>query len=370
MINILQLCLSRGYGGLELYVYKTIQLLDRDKFCVFPVVRPGTLLHKRLADEGIDSFRLNISFRYFPFAAARRLARYIDQYNIDVVHMHWGHDLFIAVLAKVFSSRKPKLVYTRQMALTRPKKDPYHRYLYRQIDSHIFITQELANSAKKYLPMNPDRFSLIYYGVPEADSSSIDCEFVTSGGLQEKSFKVAIFGRIEPGKGQHLVVEAVTRLRHAGHDIQAAIIGHVMDQAYFDDLSEKISAGNLTQYIRYLGFHNQPVTIMPCFDAVILATKCETFGLVLPEAMRAGVAVIGSDCGGVPEIITHEKTGLLFKTQDIHDLTEQLARLVEKPDYCHRLAEEGKKEADRRFSQERHYRQLSELFERLVNYHD
>ena len=102
---------------------------------------------------------------------------------------------------------------------------------------------------------------------------------------------------------------------------------------------------------------------MACFDAVILATKCETFGLVLPEAMRAGVTVIGSNCGGVPEIITHEETGLLFETENVDDLVIQLSKIVNDKEYCEKLAKAGKKDADERFSEEKHFKKLTELFE-------
>mgnify|MGYP000607183154 CR=1 FL=1 len=136
-----------------------------------------------------------------------------------------------------------------------------------------------------------------------------------------------------------------------------------MDETYFQDLKDSIKKNNLESNILYLGFHNNPTSIMPCFDVVILATKCETFGLVLPEAMRAGVAVVGSNCGGVPEIIEHEKTGLMFETENGEDLTIQLSKLVDDKDFCSRLASAGKIDADERFSEEKHFKKLIDYFE-------
>ena len=152
-------------------------------------------------------------------------------------------------------------------------------------------------------------------------------------------------------------------LLEQGQKIQVAIIGHVMDKDYFKQLEAEIKENNLDSDIFYLGFHSSPTSIMPCFDAVVLATKCETFGLVLPEAMRAGVAVIGSNSGGVPEIIKHEKTGLLFESEDVTDLTKQLSKLVLDQDFCIKLAKAGKEEADKRFSEEKHFEKLIKLFE-------
>ena len=250
------------------------------------------------------------------------------------------------------------------MSLTRKKTDIYHRFLYKNVDSYIVITKALYEDAIKYLPVKRENIHLLYYGVPAANGSKDICDkYLSNSGMDENIFKLAIFGRVEKGKGQHLVIEAAKNLLEKGQKIQVAIIGHVMDKDYFKLLETNIKDNNLDSDIFYLGFHSSPTSIMPCFDAVVLATKCETFGLVLPEAMRAGITVIGSDCGGVPEIIEHEKTGLLFEPENVIDLTTQLLKLVEDRIFCTQLAKAGKEDADKRFSEEAHFAKLLEHFE-------
>ena len=74
--------------------------------------------------------------------------------------------------------------------------------------------------------------------------------------------------------------------------------------------------------------------------------------------MRAGVAVIGSNSGGVPEIIDHEKTGLLFETKNANSLYQQLERLFLDADYKNDLAAQGSKSADERFDNSLHFQHL------------
>ena len=97
------------------------------------------------------------------------------------------------------------------------------------------------------------------------------------------------------------------------------------------------------------------------FDVVVLLTYCETFGLVLVEAMRAGVAVIGTDAGGVPEIIEHNKTGLLIPPGDTGTLADELVKLYDDADLKSRLARAGKNRADREFNSELHFNKLEQL---------
>ena len=363
-MNILELCCSKGFGGLELYTHKVAEYFSRTNNNLTVLSKENSFLSDKLSSTSTSNDYISVWFHHLPIFSALKLARYITLKNIDVLHIHWGNDLFLAVLAKVFSNRKVKLVYTRQMSLTRSKNDIYHRFLYKNVDAYLVITKTLYDDAIKYLPIKKENVHLLYYGVPAADGNKDICEqYLQESGLDNHIFRLAIFGRIEKGKGQHLVVEAAKNLKQQGKDIQVGIIGHIMDKAYFENLNVDIKKHNLESNVFYLGFHNQPTSIMPCFDAVVLATKCETFGLVLPEAMRAGVAVIGSNCGGVPEIIKHEKTGLLFESENVTDLTAQLSKLVDDKEFCNRLAVAGKKDADERFSEEKHFEKLMGYFE-------
>ena len=364
-MNVLEICMSPGYGGLEMYMAKVANFLSHSEHNVSILVKQGYFLDKRFAEQGLERNYLTIRSRHFPLLAAFRLAKFLDQQKIDLIHVHHGYDLFLCVLARVFAKRG-KVVYTRQMNLTRYKNDIYHRFLYRHVDRYVVISQALHDDAVKYLPIEKEKVKLLYYGVPKPPLESTDCQaYFKEHGFVPDSTKIAIFGRIEAVKGQHLVVEAVTSLIREGSRLQAALIGHVMDKDYFDDLQNDIKNNHLEAAIKYLGFHTNPVSIMPCFDVVVLATRCETFGLVLPEAMRAGVCVIGTDCGGVPEIIQHGKTGLLFKPDDANDLARQLRHLVSDNDLRQRLAEAGKVDADARFSEEKHFERLMAIFGEL-----
>ncbi len=360
--KVLELCLSTGHGGLELYADRVIRHLHAEGRCL-AVVAPGTRLASRLESAGIPYSPLRVRARLWPRFAARRLARLMERERVDVLHLHWGKDLNLAVLAKRLCRRPVRLVYSRQMALTRHKRDAYHRFLYSQVDRYTVISRRLYEEAVRFLPLPEDRIRLLYYGV--AAPQTLDPEacrgFFDEAGLAEGNFRVALFGRIERGKGQHLLVEAIGQLSSQGLDVRAALVGHVMDQTYFDGLMAGLDEAGLADRVRYLGFHENPPAVMGCFDAVVLASDAETFGLVLIEAMRAGTAVIGTNAGGVPEIIRDGETGLLFEPGDADGLARALARLANAPALCARLAAAGRVEADERFSQERHFAELDAI---------
>jgi glycosyltransferase involved in cell wall biosynthesis len=134
-----------------------------------------------------------------------------------------------------------------------------------------------------------------------------------------------------------------------------------MYKAYLDNLLAKADENGLTNNFRYFGFHPQPTSIMGCFDVVVLASNAETFGLVLAEAMRAGTAVIGTNAGGVPEIIDHGETGYLFAPGSSIELADYLSRLIDSPELLKQISLAGKQKADMLFSEEQHFTRLAQL---------
>ena len=358
-MKILILCLSAGHGGLELYALREIKALrDRGHDCL-PVIAQGSRLATMLDEAGIPYRLLQVHFYRLPLLAARQLAVLIDQNQIDVLHMHWSNDLYLAALAKVMAQRPVRLIYTRQMAITRSKDDVVHRWFYQQLDQVLVISELLAQQAQHFFPIDPARIKVLYYGVPAGSTGIPDCtSLFPPGEFERRRLNVAVFGRVEHVKGQHVMLEALAGLIATGYDISLSIIGHVMDQNYYARLRREVSDAGIQDNVRFTDFVSNAQELMRCFDVVALTTYCETFGLVLIEAMRAGVAVIGTDCGGVPEIIEHDLSGLLVKPGDAAELRSVIDSIYMDPARLQRLATSGKQRADHLFAQEKHYAQL------------
>ena len=369
-MKVLELILSTGVGGLELYAVRTASQLQRRNIDCIAVVARGTMTADRMNQNNTPTFELNNASRYLPMYSAKRLARIIDEENIDILHMHWARDLNLAVLAKCFAKRPVKLMYTRQMMITRSKRDIYHRILYRQVDLFLTITEQLRGLAQQFLPMSNDRIKTLYYGVenPPVLNDSQKRQLRNSLNIPQGSFAIGMVGRVEEGKGQHLLVQAVKQIEEQGIKVHATIIGPAMNSDFERSLKKQVEDGGLTGNIHFYGSHSNPIEIMSAFDVVVLATKQETFGLVLIEAMRNGVAVIGTRAGGVPEIIDEGITGLMFEPEDATELTEKLLLLINDNGLCEKLAQAGKEKADRMFAQNSHYQQLVEFMQQMLSH--
>jgi glycosyltransferase involved in cell wall biosynthesis len=360
---VLELCLSDGYGGLELYMLKASLWYARQDRCIAVISKRGILAEK-FPQADIPFLRLYKRNHLFPWFAARELAKIIDEKKVDVMHMHWAKDLNLAILAKRMANRPVKLVYTRQMEISRDKHDLYHKWQYRYVDLYITITQKLRDQALQFLPLPTMAIVNLYHGV--TTSEKIQDKDCSAWPDYDDAIKILLLGRIEIAKGQHILVDALQRMDLKGVKATALIAGPVMDQKYFDNLIMKVNTAGLSTRVKLIGGFVDPVPLRKCADIVVLTTYAETFGLVLIEAMRSNVTVIGTDAGGVPEIIKHGKTGLLFKPGDAEDLANKLIELCNDAVYRTKLAAAGKEYADEHFDEENHFKKLNGLFADLM----
>jgi glycosyltransferase involved in cell wall biosynthesis len=367
LLHILELCLSPDYGGLELHMRDFSRWLAARKDCqLFLALQENSRLTKALGDLIVPRLTFSTKAGKLSFLKARKLADFIEDQAINVVHVHWKFDLPLAALTKKLCNRKFKLVHTRQMNMPGRKRDPYHLFIYSQLDGFIAITRYIEKQARENLPIPADKIFQIYYGVKmptevtAEKTAALKKELNISG-----DFNIGLLGRISQYKGQHLLIEAVDKLRTEGIMVQAWIVGAAFEQSYLQKLKQMVAEKKLTSQIHFMDFYEPAIELMSCFETVVLTTKKETFGLVLIEAMQVGVAVIGSNAGGVPEIIDHEKTGLLFETWNSQALMEVIKRLYLDRDLRQRLAEAGRKKAQTQFQLETQYEKVLAVFRHL-----
>jgi L-malate glycosyltransferase len=364
-MHIVELCLSPDLGGLELYAWRSAQAIAAAGDRVTPWINPDGKLRDTFAATGLACHYLRPHWRKLPLLAARHLAAWMDREAVDTLHLHWGKDLPLAALAKALSQRKPRLVYTRQMMITRPKRDPYHNFLYDRLDCLITITEQLNQRSRQMLrAADSAKIVTLYYGVAAPAAAMSDEErqqLRQEWQIPPAAIVVGLFGRLEPSKGQHLLIDALAALRSQGITPHSLIVGHEMKSGYREQLRQQATAHAIGDQIHFAGFTQTAQRWMQACDIILLASAEETFGLVLAEAMRAGVAVIGSDRGGVPEIIRHNETGLLFTSGEVASLADQLRRLISDSALRQRLAAAGKADADLRFNDQRHFAALGHL---------
>jgi glycosyltransferase involved in cell wall biosynthesis len=355
--KILELCLSPDLGGLELFMVSCYNYFKTKTNCKI-VVAPN----KKLDDYLKDKILIKRN-KFFPFIPALKLAQVIDKNSIDIVHFHWTKDMPTIILAKLLSKKKPKVVQTRNMHITRFKSDFYHKFLYKNINIIHSVTKEVKKQLIKYIPNDiRPQIEHIYMGVKKVkiDENKIK-KLQKKYNLSQDDFVVGIIGRIEEAKGQRVLIEAISKLNK--FNIKALIVGHTMNKGYLKSLKDLVKRLNIEDKIIFTGFTKEAPTHFLLCNTTVLATKNETFGLVVVESMIQKVPVIATNRGGPKEIIDDKKDGLLFDRSS-DDLAKKISLLYHDKNFLKELSQNAYKKAIEKFE---YNKQLEKLYKVLVD---
>lgn len=354
--NILEFCLSPDLGGLELCAVDFFKNFTK-KTNTYICVAEGKKLDNYLEDD-TNKFHLTRN-KFFPIIPALKLARIIDENDIDIIHFHWTRDIATVVLAKIMSSRKPKVVQSRHMTMTRFKDDFYHKWLYKNVYLIHAVTDQVKEQLEKFIPKDVRPVcKRVYLGVdePKVDEHKI-VELKNKCNISDE-FVIGIFGRIEEGKGQYLLIEALAKLQNK--NIKLLIVGHTMDDDYLRELRQRVNDLGLDERIIFVGFTKNMAEYLNLCDVTVLATKKETFGLVVLESMVNHVPVIATNAGGPLEIIDDEVDGLFFD-RSVDDLVQKIEYLASNEDIKNSFSQKAYEKIHKKFNKEVQMQKMYEV---------
>ncbi len=356
MKKILAICSSPDQGGLELYFISLVNYF-LDKGNIYSATRSNSFISQKIKTRNI-SIRKNNFLNIFQ--NVKKILDFIEKNDIDIIHVSWSKDLLLCALIKKFSSKHLKIIYYRQMKLTRKKSNLYHKFIYNKIDHVLAITEKLSLECNKYLPLTSDQVDILKYGIKSFDNNCFSKDKVYERyNLDKSKFTIGVFSRIEEQKGQHLLIEAMNLLFEK--NIQLIIVGHCMDDDYKRNIEMKCDQYNLKDRVIFIPFIENPKEIMSAIDLIVLPTYEETFGLVIIEGMMANTPVIGSDAGGVPEIIKDGVNGLLFHSRSSSNLAEKIYSIYKSSELRNKIVKNADVFVRKEYDYHEHFKKFKDI---------
>jgi glycosyltransferase involved in cell wall biosynthesis len=149
---------------------------------------------------------------------------------------------------------------------------------------------------------------------------------------------VGVVARHQPEKGVQTFLKAAARVALRFPETRFPIIGDGPLRGELELLAERVG---LSGRAFFLGFRSDASSIMRSLDVLVVPSRTEGSPLVTLEAMAAGVPVLASAVGGIPDQIRHESEGLLVPPGDPVALSDALLRLLEDPGFARALGEAG-----------------------------
>jgi glycosyltransferase involved in cell wall biosynthesis len=159
-------------------------------------------------------------------------------------------------------------------------------------------------------------------------------------------------GALAPIKGVKYLIEAFNKIIEHHSQARLLLVGKEEDQQYVAGLKQQIRNYNLDNNVEFIGevSQQQLADMFSQADIFVLPSLSEGLPRVIFEAMATGLPVVGTRVGGIPDLIDHQKTGLLVESQDADALSVSLLKLIQQPEEAKAMGERGREFAKTLFS--------------------
>jgi glycosyltransferase involved in cell wall biosynthesis len=176
---------------------------------------------------------------------------------------------------------------------------------------------------------------------------------------------IGIVGRVDPGKGVHVLLEAMAEMDCT--EARLAIVGDVgvAPPAFIDDL-RRLAAEALGERVCFAGRRSDVAEVLRALDILVNASDAEPFGRSVLEAQACAVPVVATSAGGIPEFVQHEVTGLLVSPGRADELAAALDRLIQEEGLMGELGANARRQAEQRFGLDSRYDVLAAYFRELA----
>jgi len=276
---------------------------------------------------------------------AWRLARLIRATRPDLVHLHSriGADLWGGVAARLTGT---PVVHTRRV------DNPEPRWLvalkYRLHDRVVAISEGIGRVLRSEgLP--PGKLRVVRSAV-DWGRFQRPCDAGTAAarlGVPADALLVGVVAQLIPRKGHRFLLEALPPLVAAHPGLRVLFFGQGPLEA---ELRAQVAALGLAGHVQLAGFRDDLHQLLPCLDLLVHPATMEGLGVSLLQAASAGVPILASAAGGIPEAVRDGVNGILVPPGDVAALAAALGRLVADPDLRRRLGEGGRALMRREFS--------------------
>jgi glycosyltransferase involved in cell wall biosynthesis len=337
------------WGGAQNYVYQLVTSIPKDEYAVSVVLgqkgKLSEILQKEeIAVHEIHSLQRDISFG-LDFKTFFELYQLFKKEGPDVVHLNSSKMGGIGSFAARFAG-VPKIIFTAHGWPFWEKRNFFSRgiiwffsWLTALFSHHIIVISDYDLSVARQMPFVKRKVVRVYNGIQPI-------QFFPRETDTEK-IHVLTNGELIDNKNLFVAIEAVAQAKQKGANIDYAIMS---DGELRADLERYITKHMCGEFITLLGFISEGKRRYKNYDIFFLPSKKEGLPYVLLEAGLAGLPVIASNVGGIPEIITHEENGLLYSPADTQKFSEALFRLSKDSSECARLGKNLKEKVERNFS--------------------
>lgn len=336
-IKILYVITSLGLGGAEKLLLSYLKQLDHKKYKFYVCAlreKPDDLLSEISNYAEVTNLRMNNRFNPIVIFHLIKLLR---QVKPDIIHTHLFQARFYATIAHLFY--KHSILITHKHNNVNPRK--HNIFIILEMLSILFnkkviaISQSVKNSLVKYEFVSEKKIYVLPNGIDYQ-------KFIKSKDFNRfsnnKPIIIGTICRLERQKGISYLLLAMKIILAKFPDVQLEIVGDGTLSGELKDFSRKLGISNS---VIFFGKFADVIPFYKKMNVFVLPSLYEGFGIVLLEAMAAGVPIVATNVDGIKEVVIDGVSGILVPPKNPEAIASAVTKIIESPHLASSLVNEG-----------------------------
>ncbi len=326
-MKILYVITKSNFGGAQRYVYELAVAMREAGHRVAVASAADGILVDKLKAAGvthypIKSFQRDINPRK-ELGVISELNACLKDFRPDVIHLNSSKAGLIGAIVSRFQ-RVPKIIYTSHGWAFNEDRNLIEKSIFGLLHwltvlfSHRTIVVSNALQAQLHGPFIKKKMEVIHLGREypnhfnkgEAREALAKYNEELSDHLSDSW--TGTIAELHPVKQHEITIRAIARLANRGIIVRHIIIGDGQEKNKLEELINELS---LQKNVFLLGSIDEASAYLKAFDVFVLSSRSEAFGYVILEAAQAGLPIVASNVGGIPEIVQDGSSATLIKNQ-------------------------------------------------------
>lgn len=335
---------SRGWGGQEHRVIAELRGFQQRGHEVFLVAHPESQAFRRAQEFGMGMVPCLFDRKRIPLDALQ-LAFWLRRNRIDIVNTHSSKDGWLLGIAARLA-RTPLLIRSRHIDVDYPHPS-VSKHAFTTFADHVLTTSDrITSHFRQIFPIAPEDITTLPTGIdtarftPEGPRASLP--------VQPGTPVVGMVSVLRFWKGHDTFFRAIHLLRQQKQPIQFVVAGGGGDLELFKQIAVNLGVGPA---VAFLGHREDVPEVLRALDLLCIPSKShEGVPQIGLQALACQTPVLGSDCGGIPEIVQDGKTGRIFPSDDHEALARRIVEAVEQKSETDRMRAAGRRMVEQHHS--------------------
>ncbi|MCC6690258.1 MAG: glycosyltransferase family 4 protein [Bacteroidia bacterium] len=325
-MNVLHISSEPEWRGGEQQLAYLIDELYKNQVKQSVLCLHNSAMHKYCQTMKIEHYTFK---KYFlnTFFIAGQVNKLCVQHKFDLLHLHDSHAHNLGVLAADLFFNNTPMVLSRKVAFPISKNlFSNYKYNHKKIRKIICVSDAVKNVMGRDI-RDKTKLLTLY--------DCVDIKIFAGGktGLLRRQYAIPndelIIGNIAaltPEKDHRTFIYCAEKFINAGLPAKFIIVGTGSDK---NKLKKIVEEKNLSTKIIFHGFADDVAPVIRDLDLFLFTSSKEGMGSILLAAFAAGIPVVSTDCGGIPELVKNNETGLLAPVGDTSKLFENILKLTQ-----------------------------------------